>query len=312
MMSEHPRLVAIETTNICNARCSFCPNSSLSRDRRMMSDDLFGKIVEDCQAFPLDAIEPFLNGEPFADPRIVQRLELIRQKLPKARLRLYTNGYSLTKDRVDALCGLGVDHLYFSLNTLDPERYRRTTGLELDRTLSNLSYLVFRRRRAARRLTVRMTRTDETTFEEQRAFVAYCRKIGVRAMIVGAFNYLGVVGASLPVPRYPCEHIDRVDVLADGNVALCCMDSEGFYSLGHVGLDSVLGVFNGERARRVREMHRSGQRVELEPCNACNLFWPGFSHLGPWNRLRFAASSAVYFLRHRPTGVKGPNHRESA
>jgi molybdenum cofactor biosynthesis enzyme MoaA len=311
-MTEYPRLVAIETTNACNARCSFCPNNRLSRKRRAMSDLLFEKLLDDCRAFEPEAIEPFLNGEPFADPKIIPRLELIRRRLPRSRLRLYTNGAALGKDQVDALCRLGVDHLYVSLNTLDPRHYRELMGLELDGTLANLAYLVDRRERAARSITFRMTRTDATTLEEQRAFKAFCRRLGVRAMIVGAFNYLGCVAASLPVPSYPCEHIDRIDVLADGRVALCCMDTEGAFALGDASSDHLLEVFNGERARAVREALRAGRRHELEPCNACNLFWPGLSHLGPWDRLRFAAESGRYFLRHRPVGVRAPRQAEGA
>ena len=73
--AEHPRLVAIETTNYCNAKCSFCPNNALRRNRRHMSDALFEKIIESCREFPLRNIEPFLNGEPLVDPKIMQRLE---------------------------------------------------------------------------------------------------------------------------------------------------------------------------------------------------------------------------------------------
>jgi len=277
-----------------------------------MTDLLFEKLLDDCRAFEPEAIEPFLNGEPFADPEIIPRLELVRARLPGSRLRLYTNGAALTRDKVDALCGLGVDHLYISLNTLDPRHYREVMGLELDRTLSNLAYLIVRREQVSRALTFRMTRTDATTLEEQRAFKAYCRKLGVRAMIVGSFNYLGDIDASLPVPSYPCEHIDRVDILADGRVALCCMDIDGTYSLGDAKREHILDVHNGERARTVREMHRRGRRAELVPCNACNLFWPGFSHLGPWSRLRFAAASGGYFLQHWPVGVRAPRVRESA
>ena len=28
-----PRLVAVETTNHCNAKCVFCPNNALARDK---------------------------------------------------------------------------------------------------------------------------------------------------------------------------------------------------------------------------------------------------------------------------------------
>ncbi|MBN2493609.1 MAG: radical SAM protein [Deltaproteobacteria bacterium] len=303
---EHPRLVAIETTNRCNAKCEFCPNNRMSRDRLVMDDELFEKIIDDCRSFPLGAIEPFLNGEPFVDPRIMDRLLLIRQRLPKTRLRLYTNGYGLTPKRIDGLLGLGVDHLYVSLNTLDPEAYRRIMGLDLERTLSNLAYLTEpqRKPRVARKVTFRMTRTDETTLKEQEDFIEYCRRLGVRSFIVGLFNYKGAIPSHLPVPPYPCEHITRIDVLSSGIVTLCCMDHEGEYAWGDARKDSILDIYNGPVALRYRTLHRQGRRHEADPCGHCNVFWPSLERVSPLRKAQFAVQIASYFLRFWPTGKR--------
>lgn len=305
---EHPRLVAIETTNRCNAKCSFCPNSRMSRGRGAMSDDLFEKLVEDCREFPLGQIEPFLNGEPFVDPKIITRLELIRRRLPKTALRLYTNGNGLVPAKIDGLVGLGIDHLYVSLNTLDPTAYGDVLGLDLARTLENLAYLTdpVRRDRVARRITFRMTRLESTPLADQEAFLAYCRERGVRPFIVGLFNYKGEIPSTLPVPGYPCEHITRIDVLSNGVVALCCMDHEGEYAWGDASQGSLLSIFNGPAALRYRNAHRSGKRRELEPCDRCNVFWPSFAHMPPWRTAGFAAEAGLYFLRHRPSGKRAP------
>ena len=119
-----PRLVAVETTSFCSARCVFCPNDSLKRGKRHMTDELFESIIEQCREFPLGAIEPFIQGDPFSDPKILPRLEMIHQRLPKTKLRLYTNGYNLTPERADAIAECNIDHLFISLNTTDPEHSR--------------------------------------------------------------------------------------------------------------------------------------------------------------------------------------------
>ncbi|MBI4699777.1 MAG: radical SAM protein [Deltaproteobacteria bacterium] len=307
-MAELPRLVAVETTSRCNAKCVFCPNSALRRDRHAMAGELFEKIVEECGEFPLRAIEPFLQGEPFCDPEIVPRLEHIRRRLPRARLRLYTNGYAMGPKHVDALAGLGVDHLYVSLNTLDEGKYRQAMGLELGRTLANLDYLTDPRRRGrvARRITFRMTRLGDTSLAEQDRFLAYCRARGVRPFIVGLFNYKGDVCSTLPVPRYGCEHVHRLDILATGRVALCCMDQDGEYGWGDAREQSVLDLFRHPTARRYREMHTSGRRRSIEPCGACNNFWPGFRGMGIARALRTGLEYGAYRLACRPIGRKAP------
>jgi hypothetical protein len=310
---EYPRLVAVETTNRCNAKCPFCPNQYLQRDKGHMSDDLFEKIIDDCGQFSLPAIEPFLNGEPFVDPKLLPRLELIRNRLPNTKLRLYTNGYGLKPKMVDALTGLGIDHLYISLNTLNPETYHSIMGFDLERTLKNLDYLtdISRRDRVARRITFRMTRTESTPLSEQEAFEAFCRKCGVRSFIVGLFNYKGDISSQLPPPNFPCEHITRVDILSNGMVTLCCMDQEGTFAWGDATKDSILDIYNGTEANRYRKLHREGSRMEAKPCGTCNVFWPSLEKMSPLSTVKFSVQAGLYFLRHRPSGKKRPKSSDA-
>jgi len=308
---EYPRLVCVETTNYCNATCVFCPNNALSRKKQHMSDELFEKIIEDCRQFPLEAIEPFMQGDPFSDPKIMNRLEHIRSRLPDTKLRLYTNGYAMTPKRIDRMAGMGIDHLYISLNTLDPHKYEEVMGLKLKRTLDNMSYLTdpVRRSKVANKITFRMTRLEHTTLEEQDRFLEYCKERGVRSFIVGLFNYKGDIQSPLPVPTYPCEHITRLDILASGNVTLCCMDQDGEYSWGDVNTHSVLEVFRGTVARRYRDMHRGGRRTEIEPCGTCNLFWPSLERQSPVQTAKYAVQFVGYVAKHRPYGKKAPSIR---
>jgi molybdenum cofactor biosynthesis enzyme MoaA len=238
-------------------------------------------------------------------------MELIRRRLPNTKLRVYSNGYALTPKRVDELCSLGVDHLYISLNTLDAEKYKAIMGFRLERTLENVMYLTdsARRHKVARKITLRMTRMDDTTLAEQDEFKKFCNARHVRCFIVGLFNYKGDVHSSLPIPKYACEHITRLDILSSGKVALCCMDQEGEYPLGDVTRESVLQVFRGEASRRYQEMHRTGRRTEIAPCGTCNLFWPSTDNM-PWPRaLAHAARFWAYFALYHPVGRRAPKFR---
>jgi pyruvate-formate lyase-activating enzyme len=310
---EIPRLVAIETTSRCNASCSFCPYPAKETAKSAMDQALFEKIIEDCRAFPLAKIEPLLNGEPFVDPRIVERLAHIRRRLPKATLHLVTNGNAMTKRRIDEMAAMGgVDRLIISLNCLDAATYRAVMGLDLERTLDHLRYALHpaRRKRVAGRIYVRMVRRPESTLAEQDRFLEFCRKERVRPLIVGQHNYKGDIDSEFPVPSYPCQMLDRLDILHDGRVALCCSDAEGRHSWGDVRTHSVLEVFRGAVASRYRDMHRAGRRREIEPCGDCNLVWPGLTGMPVGRTLRAAAQFAGYLVRHRPLGRRAPaRHR---
>lgn len=307
-VGEYPRLVSVETTSRCNATCPFCPYNVRARDKTHMTDELFEKIIEECREFPLETLEPFLNGEPFVDPKIMDRLERIRSRLPDTKLKIYSNGYALAPKRVDQLCELGVDQLLISLNTLNPVKYEQIMGLKLQRTLDNVRYLTdpARRSKVARKISLRMTRMNDTTLKEQDEFAAFCAERGVECLIVGLFNYKGDIHSELPVPSYACEHITRLDILSNGTVTLCCMDQEGQYTWGDVNKHSVLEVYNSIVARKYRDTHRAGKRKEIEPCGNCNLFWPSMDNMNVFKASKIGIQAGLYFMRHRPLGRRAP------
>jgi MoaA/NifB/PqqE/SkfB family radical SAM enzyme len=298
----------VETTSRCNAICPFCPYNVRARDKTHMTTELFDKIIEECREFPLQTIEPFLNGEPFVDPKIMDRLEKIRSRLPATKLKVYSNGYALAPKRIDELCGMGIDHLFISLNTLDPVKYESIMGFKLSRTLDNVRYMTdpVRRSKVARKITLRMTRMADTTLEEQDKFKAFCKERGVACFIVGLFNYKGDIHSELPVPSYACEHVTRLDILSSGIVTLCCMDQEGHYSWGDVNKQSVLEVYRGATAAKYRHLHRTGQRGKIEPCGTCNLFWPSLDNQSVAKTMKASLQAFYYFMRYRPFGRLPP------
>lgn len=308
MFSDLPRLVAIETTNRCNAECEFCPNRSLKRKREDMSDELFQRIIADCRQSRVPCIELFLNGEPFMDPKLIDRLRLVRKQMPEVRLGLYTNAALLTESKRNALRGLGLDYLSVSLNTLDPQRYQRIMGLNFEITLNNFVALAEapKRYEITKALKVRMTRYPETTRQEMAEFKDFAQRYGAEAGIVSLFNYKGDITSALPVPAYPCEHIERLDILSNGKVALCCMDQEGAFSWGDLNRQSLKEVFNGVEAQRFRLAHRFGLRKLIAPCNTCNMFHIGLAaqQQRPLGRF-FSWRARAYYRRFDPDNQRG-------
>jgi hypothetical protein len=98
LFTDHqPMFVEVETTTYCNRRCDYCPNGIFDRGMRdnevRMPTELFTKIVDDlgdndfCNQF-----SPHNYGEPLADKRMPELLEIARAAMPRARIALYTNG----------------------------------------------------------------------------------------------------------------------------------------------------------------------------------------------------------------------------
>jgi hypothetical protein len=334
---EYPVMVAIETTNKCNATCWFCPITEgskrppsdpaqliqlgkskgpvpaadpedgttfnlMKRPLGYMTDELFEKIIDDCTQFPLRRIEPYLHGEPFMDRKILDRIDHINRKLPRTEVHIFTNGSLLTKKTVDRLKELRVASLVISLNTPTGDKYNAIMGLDWKKTLANLERVADENRTAkkvADRFVMRMTAPKETTDAEIAQFRSLARRMGARAVIVSLHNYKGDINSERPVPQFPCYFVDDLDILYDGNTALCCMDHDGDYSWGDVKQHSVLEVFNSPVAKRYRQLMREDKRDQLTPCNECNMFWWSLQRTGA-RRLQYAGRIAQYLVKHRP------------
>ena len=93
-----PLNILIETINRCNSTCSFCAANRNDETRPFcrMDEELFGKIVSQLADWDYSGyISLFANNEPFMDTRIIEFHKQIREKLPKARIKVFTNGLLL-------------------------------------------------------------------------------------------------------------------------------------------------------------------------------------------------------------------------
>ena len=59
---------------------------------------------------------------------------------------------------------------------------------------------------------------------------------------------------------------------ANGDVGLCCMDTENSVLLGNVNDESISDIWCGERMEEIRQKHLSGRRNEIPICDGCTLW----------------------------------------
>lgn len=68
--SRFPKLVRIETTNACNARCVICPHPDLQRPITHMDSALFERVIDECAAEGCRQVHLHNFGEPLMDQTI--------------------------------------------------------------------------------------------------------------------------------------------------------------------------------------------------------------------------------------------------
>jgi len=143
LLGKVPRILQIETIASCNAKCIMCPTPWIKRKRRKVIDDkLFEKIVDDCFDLKPKMIWFYLNGEPFLDPKIFNRLDYLKKRRPSQMLGLYTNASLLNKDKIQRLFEYNLKIIHVSVNAASESTYEKIMGLDYKRLLKNMELIL--------------------------------------------------------------------------------------------------------------------------------------------------------------------------
>jgi len=269
---DKPNALQVETGNYCNSHCTFCPVPKLRRARGFMSDELYRKIVDDAAAnLPkLDRFLPFLNGEPFLDPKMLERVAYANEKIPKTQIHIYTNGTLLTPELVDKFKTVRIDQLVLSLNADTPETYKKLMGLDFEDTVKKIDYLV-KNKPANMKITISVIEWLVPKIEVFGMLTRWKDKADI--ISVPLKNWAGddrVPQVSEYAMTNPCWRLEQFFVLWDGKVCLCCMDAEGQEIMGDMNTQTILEVFNTKKYQDYRVLHRTRRRNELPLCKNCS------------------------------------------
>ena len=144
----YPSNLILDIHSYCNAACKVCPYPNLSKKLTMgiMDEGLFKKIVDEFSFFvknyPIRGHIIFCNmGEPFVDPKVFDKFSYVLNA--GLKLAIQTNAFLLTPDRIDRLVTMGVKvPIYISCHGITPSVYKDIMGLDINKTLSNIDYLI--------------------------------------------------------------------------------------------------------------------------------------------------------------------------
>lgn len=242
MLFDH---VEIETVNRCNGLCEFCPVSvnNDTREYNEMSWELFERIIKQLAEINYSGkLALFSNNEPFLDKTIIEKQKYAREKLPKARLHLFTNGTLLTVEKfieiIDYLDELIIDNYNQELKLIKPCQ-EIAKYCEKHPELKKKVTIVLRKPKEI--LTTRggdsPNRKNMISYGDERCILPFKQLI----------------------------------IRPDGKVSLCCNDPLGKNTLGDLNNDTILSVWNNDRFKMVRKCLYEG-RKNWNHCKYCDVF----------------------------------------
>ncbi|MCX6907870.1 MAG: SPASM domain-containing protein [Verrucomicrobia bacterium] len=286
--------IGIETTNICNAACVFCPYTIMKRKKKVMDDDTFNCVVERIKEA---GSEPYGfsiagTGEPLVDKKIFARIQRLKKEFPSTLMKFHSNFGLVSEEAIDGVIA-NLDEINISFNGYRKDVYEQTMKLDYERTLKNVQRLIEKRRAAGSRLKIRISMALVANNEGgERAFLDKWGKQVDSIAINRAHDYSGVVENTAgtnrfdyDVPPLPCRALwNGLTIGSDGELLLCCLDYEGNHNLGNLRENKLLDLFYSEKFEHLRQIHLSGELERFPVCKRCAV---PYDHGAHWFIKRF-------------------------
>lgn len=230
------RSVELETTSICNRKCSYCPNYSQKRTQGYMKEELFYKIIDELVVLNFSGrFSPHFYGEPLLDKRIVRFITYTRKKLPKTFIKLFTNGDFLTYKCFVELMEAGVDVFRIALH---------------DNGLSDT-------------LKLTLSKVNDKDKKRRIELVKYFDNDDL------LMNRGGLISVKHDLKMKYCGYVSGITIDYEGNMLLCCQDYFSKYKFGNLKSENIIDIWNKPGYKRTRDKISSGLWA-LKICKTCN------------------------------------------
>jgi MoaA/NifB/PqqE/SkfB family radical SAM enzyme len=271
-----PDQVYVELTNACNARCTTCATPQMVRPRAIMPQELFRRIIDQCAEHGARKILPFLHGESFLVPEILDYFAYVRRHAPDSHLNVTTNGSKLTPEMTERILRDDLlDSMIFSIDGGDRRTFESIRlGLSYDEVRGNALHLIRRRNALGKKrphVSVAMVTTPENRHTRAQLQEAWKEADQVRFSVF--FNWAGQIQKETACSQKQnfCERLFHyMTILADGRVALCCFDSEGHHVVGDASTMPLIDIWRSPELARLRRLMFERQFDELPLCSRCD------------------------------------------
>ena len=297
-----PVNVHIETTNICNFRCVYCPQSNPDEHfsllgRGKMSLDNFKTIVDKITAtWDINEIILTRDGEPLIHPDLEKFIAYCASK--NLDVTIGSNGSYFSPGRVARLLDSGLTKVKgdFCASKEKYENLRRNGNWnEVRDGYRNLIENAIENKRKFHLVLVDLNTYDlddrtavERSLEEMQKIFPYPEEyLSINAaMMHNSFNEASIVLSSsnkLIKKKYNLCHHPWIELVIDykGNAVGCCRDLRSEYIIGNVleCRDVESEIWNGERMQHLRRQLVRKSPESVVTCQKCDLPY-GVSYAG--------------------------------
>lgn len=292
-----PFVLIVDPCNICNLRCQWCPSghddliSATNRTQTVMGFDIFKKLVDDSNEFPVPirTLRMYKEGEPFLNPRFSDMVSYAKTNGNFGRIDTTTNGLMLNREFNRKVIAAGIDQINISVNGVSSEQIYRYTRrrIDFDKYVENIRDLYNNRGQCT--IYVKCIK-DTLTEDEQQRFLDIFGEISDRIFLERlspawprfslqsyGFVYDEIGNYGHPVEnRTVCPYIFySITINSDGSASTCVGDWKHLQILGDTKTESLYQIWNGAVVRHYWVEHLRGNKDIFPMCADCKVITHG-------------------------------------
>lgn len=256
-----PKILRIELTNRCNAKCVMCWKEYMSRHSDDMDFSLYKKIIDSCPS--LIQVRPQGFGEPLLYPHIVEAVAYASEN--GLRTVLYTNAGLLDKEMAVGLLKARLSSIVFSVDSCDKRIFELMRArLKWETILSNIERFQKLRNEGdyKTRTVIRPTITKESKPMMKETIMFWKKHVDVVHPVIETYVYSHdelLERRLVSGNPFSCSNqIKHLTVNSNGDVILCTKDYHSEYVVGNLYKSDVLEVYNCEEFNSIRRAISSG------------------------------------------------------
>ncbi|MDC0625598.1 SPASM domain-containing protein [Alphaproteobacteria bacterium] len=284
-----------ESTNICNANCSFCGYRFMKRKKTVLDEKIFYQSVDQFDKLGGGTLNftPTV-GDPLVDKHLVKKINYASKKKNIKTITSYTNGILLDKFGYKEVLNSGITRLAISTFIGSSEGYKKYYGkdeyfrvvnniIQISKLNMELNYPV------AITLHLRVNGNIDIweNSEDFKTINKYIKRSNITYLKVydswnGLVDHNDIpenceIDKPLPIEvkkkSGPCFELYRtLHIMSDANVGPCvCRDMEGEINIGNVKESNLNEIWRGSKLKSFRD---NWKNTIPKTCQNCTRYIP--------------------------------------
>tara|TARA_B110000971_G_scaffold215715_1_gene249633 strand:- start:1176 stop:2105 length:930 start_codon:yes stop_codon:yes gene_type:complete len=267
--------VVFELTNKCAYHCTICPREKMSRDKGVMSMELYKKIIDEAIPKGLEFVTLLGFGEPMLDKHFVDRVKYAKEK--KLSVSTDTTGYLLKEQISEELINLKMDNMRFSFFSTTREIYHKLHNLDtFDLALGRINKLL----ELKKKLNSNYPKTgvyfvrQELNKHQTQDFIDYWENRVDEVNVWEAHNWTDVL--DLRSKNYKRKKTcgrpqsGPLQIRYDGKISACCFDFNSELITGDLSKQSLNEIDNNIENIALKKAHTTGDLSSYSMCDNCD------------------------------------------